>query len=232
MATYKKILKDGSKVQVDSAIRDGNGAKIDTNYQKKLPTTTTANQVLKSTSTAGTYQFGDVDRVLDQKTGALNKFWTGTKAEYEALGTHDANTFYNITDDNGGLGSQIVTLYDKDITAVNLGYASGIPSSTEFTLDITGYKFIKIYYQMYFGAAYNTGGNCNILELGINTSETWNIAHGNPFYYDNGTIRAGQFAIDYRFNTSTKKNTVYFFNGGAEATSGSAYHIFRIEGVK
>lgn len=170
--------------------------------------------------------------VIDQKTGNANKQWTGTKAEYDALGTHDANTFYNITDDNGGLGSQIVTLYDKDITAVNLGYSSGIPSSTEFTLDLTGYKFIKIYYQMYFGAAYNTGGNCNILELGVHTTETWNIAHGNPFYYDQGTIRLTQFAIDYRFNTSTKKNTVYFFNGGAEATSGSAYHIFRIEGVK
>lgn len=135
-------------------------------------------------------------------------------------------------DAGGGGGTNIVTLYDKDITALNLGYASGIPSSTEFTLDLTGYKFIKIYYQMYFGAAYNTGGNCNILELGVHTTETWNIAHGNPFYYDQGTIRLTQFAIDYRFNTSTKKNTVYFFNGGAEATSGSAYHIFRIEGVK
>ena len=85
---------------------------------------------------------------------------------------------------------------------------------------------------MYFGAAYNTGGNCNILELGVDSTKEWNIAHGNPFYYDNGTIHAGQFAIDYRFNTNTKKNNVYFFNGGAEATSGSAYHIFRIEGYK
>lgn len=33
--TYKHILKDGSKVQVDSAIRDGNGVRIDTNYAKK-----------------------------------------------------------------------------------------------------------------------------------------------------------------------------------------------------
>lgn len=35
IAVYEKIRKNGKKVQVDSAIRDGNGAKIDTNYAKK-----------------------------------------------------------------------------------------------------------------------------------------------------------------------------------------------------
>ena len=34
--TYKKLTYDGSKIQVDSAVRDGNGKKIDTNYQTKL----------------------------------------------------------------------------------------------------------------------------------------------------------------------------------------------------
>ena len=33
-STYKKILKDGNKVQVESAIRDGDGVKISTNYEK------------------------------------------------------------------------------------------------------------------------------------------------------------------------------------------------------
>lgn len=32
--TYKKMTYDGNKVQVESAIRDGNGVKIDTNYAK------------------------------------------------------------------------------------------------------------------------------------------------------------------------------------------------------
>ena len=35
MVTYKYLTYDGSKIQVDSAIRDGNGAQIDTNYLKK-----------------------------------------------------------------------------------------------------------------------------------------------------------------------------------------------------
>lgn len=36
MVTYKKIAYSGDKVQVDSAIRDGNGKEISTNYQEKL----------------------------------------------------------------------------------------------------------------------------------------------------------------------------------------------------
>ena len=35
MVTYKKLQYDSSKVQVESAIRDGNGVKIDTNYARK-----------------------------------------------------------------------------------------------------------------------------------------------------------------------------------------------------
>lgn len=57
--TYKHLLNNGNKIQVDSAIRDGNGLKIDTGYQKVLPTTSTAGKVLKSTSTAGTVEWGD-----------------------------------------------------------------------------------------------------------------------------------------------------------------------------
>ena len=185
---------------------------------------------------------------MAKPSGSINKIRTTDNTDHDIIPDAVGNGSYkascpSLTQDetlatesyvnqHGGGGTQIVTLYDKDITALNLGYGSGIPSSTEWTMDITGYKFIKIYYQMYFVAAYNTGGNCNILELGVNTNETWNIAHANPFYYDNGSIVPTQFALSYRFNTSTKKNTVYFWNGGSEATSVSAFHIFRIEGVK
>lgn len=37
--------------------------------------------------------------VLDQNTGNANKYWTGTRAEYEAIVEKDENTFYYITDD-------------------------------------------------------------------------------------------------------------------------------------
>lgn len=70
--TYKHILKDNCKVQVDSAIRDGNGKRIDTNYQTKLPTTTTAGQLLKSTSTSGTFALGNSLPYLTVAPSAAN----------------------------------------------------------------------------------------------------------------------------------------------------------------
>ena len=36
MVAYKKLTYDNTKIQVDSAIRDGNGAEISTKYQEKL----------------------------------------------------------------------------------------------------------------------------------------------------------------------------------------------------
>ena len=54
---YKHLLKDGNKIQVDSAIRDGNGVKIDTNYAKKSELSSfvdkTSNQTITSTKTFG-----------------------------------------------------------------------------------------------------------------------------------------------------------------------------------
>ena len=37
--------------------------------------------------------------VIDQNTNAVNKYWTGTKAEYDSIAEKDENTFYHITDD-------------------------------------------------------------------------------------------------------------------------------------
>ena len=37
--------------------------------------------------------------VIDKNTGNANKYWTGTRAEYEAIAEKDENTFYYITDD-------------------------------------------------------------------------------------------------------------------------------------
>lgn len=45
MVTYKKLTYDGSKVQVESAIRDGNGKRIDTNYALKSEIPTNVSQL-------------------------------------------------------------------------------------------------------------------------------------------------------------------------------------------
>ena len=56
--TYKHILKDNAKVQVDSAIRDGNGRRIDTNYLLKgsIENYTLSSWTALSSSAPYTYQ--------------------------------------------------------------------------------------------------------------------------------------------------------------------------------
>lgn len=60
--------------------------------------------------------------IKDQKTGGTDKFWTGTKAEYDALTTHDENTFYAIIDDNNGNDTSSIfssiTGYDESKTQI------------------------------------------------------------------------------------------------------------------
>ena len=58
-AVYKHLTYNGSKIQVDSAVRDGNGKKIDTNYQSKLVSGTN----IKSINGASLLGSGDMTAV-------------------------------------------------------------------------------------------------------------------------------------------------------------------------
>lgn len=84
--TYKHLTtSDNKKIQVDSAIRDGNGKKIDTNYQTKLPTTSTAGKVLKSTNTEGMFEWGDAGTTVtsvDNLTGGTITSATNVKGTF------------------------------------------------------------------------------------------------------------------------------------------------------
>lgn len=43
--------------------------------------------------------------VIDNRSGSALKLWTGTRSQYNAIQSKDANTLYNITDDTGDLGT-------------------------------------------------------------------------------------------------------------------------------
>ena len=45
--------------------------------------------------------------VIDNRSGNAIKTWTGTRAQYDAIATKDANTLYNIIDDNESSSSSI-----------------------------------------------------------------------------------------------------------------------------
>lgn len=80
--------------------------------------------------------------VIDQNSGNAIKKWTGTKAEYIALGTpHDANTDYEVIDDNG-LGINVADNSLSNLTNAGkiVGAGLGMPSNTydNLTLGASG----------------------------------------------------------------------------------------------
>lgn len=58
--------------------------------------------------------------IIDKNTNNANSFWTGTKAEYDALGVYDENTFYAITDEAASIQSALteVSGYDAAKTQI------------------------------------------------------------------------------------------------------------------
>ena len=77
--TYKKITYDSKKVQVESAIRDGNGVKIDTNYQRKPQV---INYTIPNTVSAGYKKFASYSTTYDGSPGYLRFRLECTSAEY------------------------------------------------------------------------------------------------------------------------------------------------------
>ena len=65
--------------------------------------------------------------VVDQNGGSL-KYWTGTKAQYDAIVTKDANTLYNITDDTDVTLSLLELLYP--VGAIYVGTMATCPLAT------------------------------------------------------------------------------------------------------
>lgn len=65
--------------------------------------------------------------VVDQNGGSL-KYWTGTKAQYDAIVTKDANTLYNIIDDTDVTLSLLELLYP--VGSIYIGTMATCPLAT------------------------------------------------------------------------------------------------------
>lgn len=67
------------------------------------------------------------ESVVDNNSGSL-KFWSGTKAQYDAIATKDADTLYNITDDANPTLSILEMLYP--VGSIYIGTMSVCPLQT------------------------------------------------------------------------------------------------------
>lgn len=70
--------------------------------------------------------FVKAEVIKDQQNSSSLKYWTGTKAQYDAIVTKDNNTLYNITDDNTADAYQAYTKSEVDALIQDaLYYKSG-----------------------------------------------------------------------------------------------------------
>ena len=66
--------------------------------------------------------------VIDNRSGNAIKTWTGTKSQYDAITTKDANTLYNITDDTDVTLTLLNALYP--VGSIYIGTMNACPLAT------------------------------------------------------------------------------------------------------
>ena len=73
------------------------------------------------------YPIDKAESVVDNNSGSLT-FWSGTKAEYDAIVTKDANTLYNVEDTTSPIISILDSLYP--VGSIYIGTMSACPLQT------------------------------------------------------------------------------------------------------
>lgn len=85
-------------------------------------------------------QVGSADSVTEQNKGLKQKFWRGTKAEFEAVETKSDDTMYIIVDDGGTIvepGGMQPSVYDPQGRAADIfAYVDNHNTNTEAHIDI------------------------------------------------------------------------------------------------
>ena len=79
------------------------------------------------TDDTSTYPIDKADSVADQRDSSSLKYWTGTKAQYDAIVTKDSDTIYNVEDTTSPIVDILNTLYP--IGAIYIGTMATCPLS-------------------------------------------------------------------------------------------------------
>jgi hypothetical protein len=78
--------------------------------------------------TTGLIPYQRINSLTETRNSGRLKFWTGTKAQYDAIVTKDANTLYNITDDTDVTLTLLNALYP--IGSIYIGTMANCPLAT------------------------------------------------------------------------------------------------------
>lgn len=140
--------------------------------------------------------------IKDVNTEVTNKFWTGTRAEYEALKTYDNNTFYAITDD-------VIETINSDWDA-NEGEPGFIKNRTHYKKNRVGVMFSETdsvrvdWVQTLDGTVW---GQVGIERLPVENAEYITLIAG-----ENKLVKLKRYTI-----VSATETSYYYGNPGAVA---------------
>lgn len=140
--------------------------------------------------------------IKDVNTEVTNKFWTGTRAEYEALKTYDNNTFYAITDD-------VIETVNSDWDA-NEGEPGFIKNRTHYKKNRVGVMFsetdsVRVDWVQTLGGT--VWGQVGIERLPVENAEYITLIAG-----ENKLVKLKRYTI-----VSATETSYYYGNPGAVA---------------
>ena len=117
----KGMTKSGLTTDLVARAMAAQGGGGGSQYELPVATTSTLGGI-KASETLGVEGSGtaNVVGVKDIKTNNTDKFWTGTKAEYDAITNKDENTFYAITDDSSSSVTNLTEITGYDATKTQI----------------------------------------------------------------------------------------------------------------
>ena len=117
----KGMTKSGLTTDLVARAMAAQGGGGGSQYELPVATTSTLGGI-KASETLGVEGSGtaNVVGVKDIKTNNTDKFWTGTKDEYNAITNKDENTFYAITDDSSSSVTNLTEITGYDATKTQI----------------------------------------------------------------------------------------------------------------
>ena len=206
-----------SEVRVSSIVRYTEDFSVPTKpYSSSTTTITAINNTQAAVSADGTTIENNSNvltaiGVKDQKTNNTDKFWSGTRTEYDAIVSKDNNTFYHITDDLEANAAD-TSLSNLTNAGKIVGAGLGLPSSTyeDLTLGATGTAYTAPANGWFAlradGNASTTGGIMSNIANGLGDSFTTGSSGSAWLFLSCPALKGQQILIDYSSLT-----TIYWF---------------------
>lgn len=134
---------------------------------------------------------------------------------------------------------RVETVYDKDSadSNINLGYTSGIQNLQSVNIDLSKYKKINVFLNLYDTANTSSGNRNDILQVDLSTNRVNDTSYAsNTFGYihranDDWHVNVESlFMVRIDYNHVTKLFTPKLAYNGALVTQAN-YYVYKIEGV-